>query len=143
VIDTGYYRPVRIVQLGALRRQNRRRLVWPLVGLLLVVGCNHGSARLAGHWRGVRAEGVPPSEDDAANGFAGKMQLDVSGDVITVTTAAGKETGHYKVVSEDKGTTVIATDKDGPSEPQTFTFVDEKTLRWQVVPGKAVVFNKE
>jgi hypothetical protein len=38
---------------------------------------------------------------------------------------------------------VITTDTDGPAEPQTFTFVDEKTLRWQVVPGKAVVFNKE
>ena len=122
------------------------RLRWPTIGLfslVLVMGCSHGSARLAGHWRGVRAEGITPSADDAANGFAGKMQLDVSGDVMTVTTGADKQSVHYKVVSEDKTTTVIATDKDGPTEPQTFTFVDEKTIRWQVIAGKAVVFNKE
>lgn len=119
------------------------RIGWPLIGSLFLVACNHGSTRLAGHWRGVRAEGVPPSADDAANAFAGKMQIDVSGDTITVTTLAGKQSDHYKVVSEDKTTTVIATDKDGPAEPQTFTFVDDKTIRWQVIVGKAVVFNKE
>jgi hypothetical protein len=130
VIDKGYYRAP-------------MRLLWPTIGLFLLAGCSHGSARLAGHWRGVRAEGVPPAVDDAANGFAGKMQLDFSGNDITVTTASGKDSAHYKVVSEDKSTTVIATDKDGTSEPQTFTFVDDKTMRWQVIPGKAVVFNKE
>ena len=116
---------------------------WPAIGLLLVASCNHGSTRLAGHWRGVRAEGVPPTADDAANAFAGRMQLDVSGDTITVTAASGKQSDKYKVVSEDKSTTVITTAKDGAANPQTFTFVDDKTMRWQVVPGKAVVFNKE
>jgi hypothetical protein len=130
VIVKRYYRPP-------------MRHLWPWVSLFLLLGCNHGSTRLAGHWRGVRAEGIPPSADDAANAFAGKMQLDVSGDTITVTTTAGKQSDHYKVVSEDKTTTVIATDKDGPGEPQTFTFVDDKTIRWQVIVGKAVVFNKE
>jgi hypothetical protein len=118
-------------------------LRWLVLGALALAGCNHGSARLAGHWRGVRAEGVPASADDAANAFAGKMSIDVTSDVITLTTSSGKQSGHYKVVSEDKATTVIATDKDGPADPQTFNFVDEKTMRWQVVPGKAVVFNKE
>jgi hypothetical protein len=114
-----------------------------VLGALVLLGCNHGSARLTGHWRGIRAEGAAPNVDDAANAFAGKMQLDASGDTITVTSPTGKQSGRYKVVSEDKTTTVITTDTDGPTEPQTFTFVDEKTLRWQVVPGKAVVFNKE
>jgi hypothetical protein len=115
----------------------------PLLGLLALAGCSHGSARLTGHWRGVHAEGVPTGTDDSANAFAGKMQLDVAGDLITVTTPGGKESGHYKLVSEDKTTTVITTDKDGPKEPQTFAFVDDKTMRWLVVPGKAVIFSKE
>jgi hypothetical protein len=119
------------------------RRAWPAFGLIVLAGCSHGSTRLTGHWRGVRAEGVPPTVDDAANAFAGKMQLDVSGDTITVTATSGKQSGKYKVVSEDKATTVITTDTDGAGNPQTFTFVDEKTMRWQVVPGKAVVFNKE
>jgi hypothetical protein len=71
------------------------------------------------------------------------MLIEVSGDTITITTGSDKQSGHYKLLSEDKTTTVIATDKDGPTEPQTFTFVDDKTMRWLVVPGKAVVFNKE
>jgi len=116
---------------------------WLLSGLFLLAGCSHGSARLAGHWRGVHAEGVPAGADDSANAFAGKMQLDVTGDLITVTTPTGKDSGHYTLVKEDKSTTVITTDKDGPKEPQTFAFVDDKTMRWMVVPGKAVVFNKE
>jgi hypothetical protein len=118
---------------------------WPLFGLLLIAGCNHGSTRLAGHWRGVRAEGVTPPVDDAANAFAGKMQLDFSGDTITVTATSGKQSDKYKVLSENPSTTVITTEKDGAANPQTFTFVGagEKTMRWEVVPGKAVVFNKE
>ncbi len=116
---------------------------WSVLGVLFLAGCSHGSARLAGHWRGVRAEGAPPNVASAAEAFAGKMQIDVSSDIITVTSPSGKDSGHYKLVSEDKTTTIITTDKDGPSDPQTFTFVDDKTMRWQVVPGKAVVFNKE
>jgi hypothetical protein len=108
-----------------------------------ILGCHHGSSRLTGHWRGVRAEGVSWNVDDSANAFAGKMQIDVVSDAITVTTSQGSAAGHYKLVSEDKTTTVITTDTDGSNDPQTFTFVDDKTMRWQLVPGKAVVFNKE
>jgi hypothetical protein len=118
---------------------------WPILGLLLIAGCSHGSARLTGHWRGVRAEGVTPPADGAADAFAGKMLLEFSGDTLTVTATSGTQSGKYKVVSENPSTTVITTDKDGATNPQTFTFVGagEKTMRWEVVPGKAVVFNKE
>jgi hypothetical protein len=117
---------------------------WLILSLFLVTtACGHGSSRLAGHWRGVHAEGAPGESEASANGFAGKMQIDVAGDEISVTTSAGKQSVHYKVLSEDKSTTVITTDADGPADPQTFTFVDPKTMRWAVVPGKAVVFTKE
>jgi hypothetical protein len=106
-------------------------------------GCSKGSSRLAGHWRGVRAEGATGPSETAADAFAGKMEIDVTGDVVTVTTPAGKETGHYRVLSEDKTTTIISTDADGGADPQTFTLVDAKTLKWAVVPGKAIVFTKE
>jgi hypothetical protein len=123
-----------------------RLLLVPFAGLLLLAtmaACSKGSSRLAGHWRGVRAEGDTGATGTAADAFAGKMEIDVTGDVVTVTTSAGKETGHYKVVSEDKTTTVITTDADGGADPQTFTLVDPKTLKWAVVPGKAIVFTKE
>ena len=62
----------------------------------------------------------------------------------TVTTAAGppRKDG-YKVISEDATVTVIATERDGLSDPQTFTFLDAKTMRWAASPGKAIVFTKE
>jgi hypothetical protein len=46
-------------------------------------------------------------------------------------------------VREDKTSLVLTTDKDGPNEPQTFTFVDAKTMKWSVLEGKAIVFVKQ
>jgi len=117
-------------------------LAWGLaLGLLL--GCGHGSKRLAGHWRGVRAEGVAPEVQTAANAFAGKMSIDVTGDVIVVTTATDKQSGHYKTTTDEKRKVVIVTDKDGTNDPQTFFLPDDKTLKWMVDEQKALVFTKD
>jgi hypothetical protein len=102
-----------------------------------------GSKRLQGKWRGLRAEGVAVASQAAANAFATGMTLEVSGDSITVTTPHDKQAGRYKVVREDKSTLVVTTDKDGPKEPQTFTFVDDKTLKWLVMDGEQIVFAKQ
>jgi hypothetical protein len=110
---------------------------------LALVGCSPGSERLYGRWRGTRAEGVAADMQAAANAFATRMQIDVSGDVMVVTTAGDKQNCHYKTVREDKGKVVITTDKDGPKEEQTFTFDGPKTMRWAVTPdGKSIVFVK-
>jgi hypothetical protein len=120
-----------------------------LAAMLLAVavcaaGCGGGgSSRLQGKWRGLRAEGVMPTTLAAANAFAAGMRLDVKGDAITVTTPTDKQSGHYKVVKEDKTSVIITTDKDGPAEPQTFTFVDDKTVRWAVDSGQTIVFGKQ
>jgi hypothetical protein len=117
------------------------------VGLVAVVlalaGCGQGSARLSGRWRGARAEGVAGDTQAAANLFATRMQIDVSGDVMVVTTATDKQNCHYKTVREDKDKIVITTDKDGPKDEQTFTFLDPKTMRWSISDGKSIVFVKE
>lgn len=115
-----------------------------LLVLLALAGCSHGSANLDGHWRGIRSEGVKGDALEAANAYAAHMRFDVKGDVLTLTTAKETRTDHYTVVSEDKTKTVIATDQDGPSDPQTFTFSDAKTMKWSVGPsGSSVVFTKE
>ena len=102
-----------------------------------------GSKRLQGKWHGLRAEGVAVASQAAANAFATGMTLEVSGDSITVTTPHDKQSGRYKVVREDKANLVLTTDKDGPKEPQTFTFVDDKTLKWLVMDGEQIVFAKQ
>src|SRR5271155_1908930 len=79
--------------------------------LLLAAGCSGaGSKRLQGSWHGLRSEGVGPAAAVAANAFAAALRLDVTGDGITVTTPKDKQTGHYKVVKEDKTAVVIVTD---------------------------------
>jgi hypothetical protein len=118
----------------------------PLLAALVlgVLACGGGgSKRLQGKWHGLRAEGVAVASQAAANAFATGMTLEVSGDSITVTTPHDKQSGRYKVVKEDKSTLVLTTDKDGPKEPQTFTFVDDKTLKWLVLDGEILVFGKQ
>jgi hypothetical protein len=102
-----------------------------------------GAAKLQGHWRGLRAEGVAAEASGAANAFATGTELEVKGDAITVTTPKDKQSGRYKVIRQDKTTLVIATDKDGPGEPQTFTFADDKTMRWAVLDGRTIVFARQ
>jgi hypothetical protein len=113
------------------------------LGPLLAACHGDGAARLQGKWHGLRAEGVENGAQPAANAFATGTELDVRGDAITVTTPKDKQSGRYKVVRQDKTTLVITTDEDGPSDPQTFTFLDDKTVRWAVLEGKSIVFAKQ
>ena len=91
----------------------------------------------------MRAEGVRSDVVESTNSFATHMRFDVKGDMITVTTQKDTRTDHYTVVSEEKAKTIIATDLDGASDPQTFVFTDATTMKWFVSPEAAVVFSKE
>jgi hypothetical protein len=111
------------------------------VGALGFGGCGHsGSTRLEGRWKGKSAEGVLPEAQAAANAFAVETEIDFRGDEISVLTGHDKQSGTYKVVHEDKGAVTIVTDKDGPNDAQTFTLVDDKTLKWNVLDGKTITF---
>jgi hypothetical protein len=118
----------------------------PLVLVLAVAaaGCRPtGAARLEGKWRGLRAEGVAPETQASANAFAAQMEIDVKGENISVATAAGKLDSKFRVVKEDKSSLVIVTDKDGADDKQTFTFVDERTMKWQAFEGKTIIFARK
>ena len=112
--------------------------------LLALVACKKaGSPRLEGKWRGSKAEGILPSAQDAANQFAMDTELTFEGDTVTVHTNDGKQSAKYKVVREDKRSIIIETDRDGPNDPQTFTFDSDRAMRWQIMPGKTLSFAKE
>ena len=122
----------------------RRALVSALLAVAAVVACGHpGSARLEGHWRGSRADGVAPESQAAANAFATQTEIDVKGDTITVVTPHDRQSGTYRVLREDKTGVTIVTDKDGPSDAQVFTFDGDKAMRWSVLEGKTITFARE
>jgi len=111
--------------------------------LLAAASCHKGAARLEGHWVGQKATGVSSDEQTAANKFAGQMELDIHADTIVVKTEFEKQTGHFRVVREDKTSVVIVTDEDGPTDEQTFTFDGDKSMKWSVLKDKAIVFAKQ
>jgi hypothetical protein len=119
---------------------------FPLVLVLLAgaAGCRPtGAARLEGKWKGIRAEGVTAEAQASANAFAAQMEIEVKGESISVATSAGRQESKFYVVKEDKSSIVIATDRDGPEDKQTFTFLDERTMKWQVVEGKTITFARK
>jgi hypothetical protein len=117
---------------------------WLAAIVSLATACHgEGASRLQGTWRGVRAEGVAAEASAAANAFATGTELDVKGDALTVITPKDTQSGRYKVVRQDATTLVITTDGDGPGDPQTFVFVDARTLRWAVLEGKSIVFARQ
>lgn len=110
-----------------------------------MLACSKGgsAAKLEGRWRGVKASGVASDQVGAANLFASTMELEFKGDVVSVHTGSDKQSAKFKIVSDDKKSVVLTTDQDGPDDKQTFTFVDDRTLDWAVMPGKTIQFARE
>jgi hypothetical protein len=122
------------------------RLTRFLVAVALVLalpGCKHAGERLEGHWHGVRAEGIATDQQVAANAFAVGTELEFKSGTLRVKTPSNEQTGKYKVTTEDKQSVTVTTDRDGVTDPQTFYFPDERTMRWQVLEGKAITFQKD
>lgn len=110
----------------------------------MALACRGGSAgKLEGRWRGIKATGVGSDQVQAANLFAGAMELDFHGDQVSVHTGSEKQSARFRVVHDDKTSVTIATDQDGPDDAQTFTFSDDKTMTWAVMPGKTILFQKQ
>ena len=110
---------------------------------IATMACGSGAARrFAGHWKGVMAEGVAGPAEMAANAYASGLELFVRGDTISVTTRKEKQTGRFKILKEYSMSLTIATDRDGTDAPQTFVFTDDKTMKWLVLDGQAIVLTK-
>jgi hypothetical protein len=107
-------------------------------------GCGRpGSPRLEGRWRGVRAEGFGGEALAAANAFALRTELQVSGDAMTITTPTETQSGRYRVVYENETSVTVTTDKDGPDAPQTFTFEGPRAMKWLAAQGESIVFGRQ
>lgn len=115
-----------------------------VVLLSAAAACNKGNApKLEGRWRGIKATGVAPDQLTAANLFASKMELEFRGALVSVHDGDDKQSSPFHVVSDDKGTVVIAADADGPQSRESFTFSDDRTIDWVVGPSKTIQFVHE
>jgi hypothetical protein len=115
-----------------------------LVALAAIACCAPASsARLDGRWVGVRADGVAPDVLAAADAFATETELDFHRNEIQVTTRHGVQSGRYQLLRDDPDRVVIATDRDGPTHPQTFVLIGDDTLLWTMADGKSIVFARE
>ena len=129
-----------------ITRSMRRAVVvaMALLALTALAGCKKGgAARLEGHWRGIKATGVPSEQLPSANLFAAGMELDFHNELVSVHTGSEKQSGKFRVVGEDKASVTIVTDQDGPNDRQTFLFTDDKTMEWAVMPGKTIQFVRQ
>jgi hypothetical protein len=119
-------------------------LTLSIAALVTAAACKSGSAaKLEGRWRGIKATGVAGDQVGAANLFASTMELDFHGDQVAVHMGSEKQSARFRVVRDDKAGVTIATDQDGPDDAQTFTFTDDKTMSWAVMPGKTILFQRE
>jgi len=120
-------------------------LLGPALGLGLG-GCKtHGSAKLEGHWRGVRAEGVAPPYQDGALAFATATEIVARGDKVTITAPGAKGSPYlYTVDEETKTTLTIHTERDGAAGKETFAFSEDgKTMTWRLGDGRMIAFQKQ
>lgn len=112
---------------------------------MLGLSCGGKGARLEGSWTGVKAEGVSTEAQAAADDFAKDMKLTFKGDEVTVRSPRETSSTKFKIQSAEPTKIVVVTTKDGPTEPQTFTFKDAKdtTLRWRILPETTIVFQRD
>ena len=103
-----------------------------------MTACRSRAARVGVVAKGAGAEGVP-----AANAFASGIELEFRRNEIFLTSARQSRAGRYEVVREDTEAVVLTTDRDGPDHPQTFLFHGSDTLRWNVLEGRSIVFERE
>ena len=83
---------------------------------------------------------MPPNDAGLDNGYPISLAIDATSLYYGWYSNTNNT---YDVVKQDKTMLVITTDKDGADDPQTFTFVDDKTVRWAVLDGKSIVFAKQ
>jgi len=135
-----FHPPPAFVRLAEVRTLGR---LFAIAIAFVAIACKHpGSAKLEGHWRGTRAEGVSPAAQDAANSFAMNTEITARGDKITISTPAGKgQQSTYVVDDENKTTVVLHTEKDGVNAKETLAFSEDgKSMVWRIGEGRSITF---
>jgi hypothetical protein len=135
-----------------MRIDSSRRLLSrsSFLGIPLLIafttGCGHPvQKKLEGRWLG---DGVENFDDDAvasATGWAKGSSMEFAGSTLTVTIPAEEpRSGKYKVVSVHEGDVELSIQRrDGAVDRVRFKLDDERSMRWMLDNGRAVVMRRE
>ena len=113
--------------------------------LAFACGCQKtASERLVGKWHGIKAEGVVPEAQQAANEAATGIDVEFKKDVVMIKPARDRDpmTSPYVVLKEDRRSVIVVTEHDGARDEQTLTLDTDDLMRWQVLPGKTVTVER-
>ena len=113
---------------------------------LFALGCGHPiEKKLQGRWLGDGVENFADDAVAAATGWAKGASLEFAGSSVTVSIPAEEpRTGKYKVVSVRENDVEIAVErKHGSVDRVAFKLDDERSMRWMLGDGRAVVLKRE
>ncbi len=121
---------------------------WLVLGALGLgaAACSHPVQRkLEGRWLGQAVENFDDDQVAAATGWARGTSMEFAGSSITVAIPAEEpRIGEYEVAQVHKNRVVLAV-KGSATEPQNVRFVldSDRSMRWMLSDGRAVVLRRE
>lgn len=119
------------------------------VTILLLLGlpaCGHPVQRkLEGRWLGDSVENFDTGDLAAITGWVRGVTFEFSGSNLTVAVPAEEaRTGKYKVTSANESGVSLAVQRpDGKTDKVALKLDDERSIRWMVGEGRAVVLRRE
>lgn len=117
-----------------------------LAALLAFPACGHPVQRkLEGRWLGDGVEAFDDEQVAPATGWVKGTAFEFSGSNVTVSIPAEEpRRGSYKVARVHQAdVTLDVARKDGSLDRVQFKLDDERSLRWMIGGGRAVVFRKQ
>jgi hypothetical protein len=119
----------------------------PILPILAIsTGCGHPVQRsLEGRWLGEAVENFQDSQLAAATGWARGLSFEFAGSTVTVAVPAEEaRSGRYQVTSAYQSDVRLAfTAKDGKTSTALFKLDNDRSIRWMLGQGRAVVLRRD
>jgi hypothetical protein len=113
---------------------------------MTLLGCGHPmQKKLEGRWLGQSVDNVDDESFAAATGWAKGVSMEFAGSTVTVAIPAEEpRSGAFKILGVHDGVIQVAiNDERGQTSKTRFKLDDERSLRWMVGEGRAVVMRRE
>ena len=121
------------------------RLLPLLPTFVISTGCGHPVQRtLEGRWLGDSVENFQDTQLAAATGWARGLSFEFAGSTATVAVPAEEpRTGKYQVSSVHESDVRLAfTSKEGKTSTALFKLDSDRSIRWMLGEGRAVVLRR-